>query len=504
MFPIILILTLAAIGAAGKNLPALLISPITSLIHFLGSLIEEGRERLKERILFPEPPSLVRYILSILFTIGSLSWSLMDALMLSASLKIFVNEKVLKMFSTGNYVFDTLINRYLYSFMSIIMVLMISILIHYLMNYLAQKYPHRIEEITGISVAVTVIGLIINLAFTRYYSSQIFTEMSKAVETKNYSVSMALTGKVGLLSLFLFIWGVLCAGICAHLGFNQFLVQTTQIFAGLTYIPLSVLFYSFVLLSKVIEGIQAIIGIPVNIVCGAVDMFKGMFRNKQPDYRIISMIVLLLLGLFLAGCSIQPYKPRLIVAVIDQSCSFKSEYEACIIKTNEIIDALKEEDMFYCLFINGQSYSDKQLLYILPKDGETDLNSIFDGYKDKDDIKKKISDVLNGPGARHSDVLGSLYRVQSIFRKDGKNCEKYLFLFSDLSDNVNKESYALEMDSVNIMVLFANSNINNYISAQNQKEIWQKILEGSKASDVTILEHDLSVSCDLNKYLERR
>jgi len=222
---ILILLTLAAIIAAGRNLPSMLFAPILSIIQFLGSLIENCRENLKQFIVKPDPPGLIRYFMATVFTVGSMGWAILDAILMALSLKIIVSEKALMLFSTGNPVVNTFINRHLYSCVSIIVVVMLSIMIHFYFQYLARKYPQSIEAITGISVAITIIGLIVVIAFMRFYSSQLFIEMNKAIESRNYSISPELTSKAGVLSMIFFVLGMLSSGLAAFLGLNQFIFQ---------------------------------------------------------------------------------------------------------------------------------------------------------------------------------------------------------------------------------------------------------------------------------------
>jgi len=503
MNTITIILVLAAIIAAGRNLPSILFAPVLSIIQFLGSLIENCRENLKHYILKPEPPGLIRYILSAFFTLGSIAWSLMDALLTEVSLKIIVSEKTLQLFKTGIQPVDYFISNYLYSCISLVLVLMLTLLIHFAFSYIANRYPHLIEQLTFIAVVVAALGMLIIMALMRYYSSQWLSEMNRAIANRNYVLPNNLVNKTGMLSMLFLVWGILCAGVSAHLGFNQFLKQTAQILAGIAYVPLSMLLFSLVLLSKLVEGAQSIISIPVAIVSSAVDLIKESVRKRQPDYRVISMIVILFLSLFLSGCSLPANKPKFIVAVVDQSYSFKQEQDNAITKINNLVDLLSPEDHFYCLFINSKSYSDKQLLYILPRQDEADINNLLDDYKSRDDVKKSISEILAGPCSNNSDVLGALHRAQAIFKSRREGYDKYLFLFSDLSDNINIQTHTPELDSVRVITLFSNSDKKNPMSAKSQTEAWEKVFTDSRASEVLILGHDISMSFDIKQYLER-
>jgi hypothetical protein len=503
MTTILILLTLAAIAAAGRNLPSMLFAPILSIIQYFGSLIEGFRENLKRYILTPEPPGLIRYILSALFTLGSITWSLMDALLTEVSLKIIVSEKTLQLFKTGIQPVDYFISNYLYSCIALVLVLMLTLLFHFAFSYIANRYPHLIEQMTFISVVVAALGMLIIMALMRYYSSQWFSEVNRAIANHNYVLPNNLTSKTGMLSMMFLVWGILCAGICAHLGFNQFLKQTAQILTGIVFVPISLLLFFLVLLSKLVEGVKAIIGIPVAIVSSAVDLIKESVRKRQPDYRIISMIVIFILSIFLSGCTLPVNKPKLIVAVIDQSYSFKQEQDNTITKVNNLIDFLGPEDHFYCLFINGKSYSDKQLLYILPRQDEADIYNLLDDYKSRDDVKKSISDILAGPCSNNSDILGALHRAQAIYKSRREGYDKYLFLFSDLSDNINRQTPAPELDSVRVITLFSNSDKKNHLSAKSQTEAWEKVFTDSRASEVLILGHDISMSFDIKQYLER-
>jgi len=502
MTTIIIILSLAAIAAAGKILPSILFTPVTSIIHFFGSLLEDGRERLKNYIVNPEPPGLIRYSMSILFTVGSIAYSLLDAIMAEISLKMFLSEKGMKLFSSGISWLDYFMSHYLYSCLSVALILLLTVLIHYAFSYISNKHPQAIEGTAFIAVIVAVIGMITILALMRFYSAQLLLEMNRAITNHNYDLSANLTNKVGWVSMLLFVWGILCAGFCAHLGVNQFITQTAQICAGVVFVSTTILYYAFIIISKIIDSIKAIIEIPVNAVANIMQYTKEMFGKKSLDYRVAGVIIILILSFFLTGCKMPEQHSRLLVVSVDLSNSFHHEHDNSIGKINEVIDCMEEKDAFYCLFINDASYSNKQIIYLLPETEGTDINNKMDYYRTRDSVKQAIADIINTTQANKTDIVGALQRARAIFEGKGKGCDKYLLMFSDISDNVNKDIQMPQLDSINVLILFANADKQQYTEANRQKDNWQNLLENSNVKSLTILEHDLSQSLDVRQYLE--
>lgn len=502
MITILIILALVAVAAAGKNLPSLLFAPAINLIQFFGSLIEDGREHLKQYIMTPEPPGLLRYIMSLVFTVGSIAYSLLDAIMTEISLKIFLSEKGMKAFSTNISGLDYFMSHYLYLCLSIILILLLTACIHYVFSYITNRYPNTIEPITFIAVIIATLGMIIVLAFMRYYSAKLLVEINMMFTNHNYTISTVLTNKIGWISMALFVWGILCAGLCAHLGINQFITQTVQILAGIVFIPITVLYYGLIAISKILEGVKAIIEIPINAIDNVVQYAKDMFTKRNLDYKVATILLIVVLSLFITGCKVPETRPRLVVSVVDLSSSFKSEHANTIAKIKEMIDCLKEQDSYYCLFISATSYSDKQLVFLLPETDNTNIDTKMNYYMSRDSVKQEIADIINKTCVNRTDVLGALHRAQLIFEKNGKGCDKYLFVFSDISDNVNQKMEAPSLDSVNVMVLFANADKEEYAKAQAQKGNWMNMLRKSKAKSYNILERDLSKTFNLEQYME--
>jgi hypothetical protein len=440
--------------------------------------------------------------MSLLFTVGSIAWSTLDAIMTAISLKIFITEKGLKIFSTGIAQVDYFTEHYLYSSISVVLILLLTVLIHYAFSYIANKYPQAIEGITFFAVIFATVGMIIILALMRFYSAQLLTEMNRAITNHNYFLSSNLTSKIGWISMVFFVWGILCAGLCAHLGVNQFITQTMQIGAGIVFIPITVLYFGFIAISKILEGVKSIIEIPINAIDSVVQYVKDMFTKRNLDYKGATLLLIVALSLFITGCKIPGAHPRLIVSVVDLSMSFRQEHANTIVKINEVMDCLKEQDSFYCIFINAASYSNKQLVFILPETDDTNINAQMNYYRTRDSVKQEIADIINKTCVNRTDVLGALHRAQLIFEKNGKGCDKYLFVFSDISDNVNQKMETPSLDSVNVIVLFANADKEEYAKAQAQRDNWQNMLRESNAKSFSILERDLSQTLDIKQYLE--
>jgi len=502
MYPVIIILTLVAIAAAGKNTTSILFAPLTTCIQFLGSLIEDGREQLKHYILTPEPPGLIRYTMSVLFTIGSIGYSLLDAIIFQISLKVFLTEKGLQLFKTNVPGVDYFVVHYLYSCLSIILILLLTVCIHYVFSYIANRFPNVIEPITFVAVIIATLGMIIVLAFMRFYSARLVSEINMMMSNHNYSISTNLTNKIGWISMALFVWGILCAGLCAHLGVNQFITQTVQIGAGILFLPTTIIYYGFIIASKIIESIKAIIEVPISAIANIMQYTKEMFGKKNLDYRVTAIFIVFILSLFLTGCKMPESHPKMIIAVVDLSTSFQHEHNNSINKLNELIDCLEEKDSFYCLFITDESYSNKQLIYLLPETENADIDTKMNYYRERDSVKQAIAEVIKTEKTNRTDVLGALYRVHSICAGKESSNDKYLFVFSDASDNVNKDMSIPGLDSINVMLLFANTDKQDHASAKGQKDSWSDILNKSNAKTVNVLEHDLSQAFNIKQYLE--
>lgn len=499
---IIIIAALAAIAATGKQLPEILLSPAKNLIHKLGLEVEGLSNKMREYVI-NDPPNPISYILCLLSLIGALSWIAFDSMYLSLGFQILLPEKMLGLLSFGNRSVGLVMSKYLYWGISLSCTLVLSMLVHHSYEYLAYRYPERINGIVAVMNIITVVSLLVVLGMLRYQSTKIGNIINNAIMNKDYSVMTRHSTDGRMLGVWLYVLGVIASGHLWFLGYSKFIKQNSQMIVGVLGIPVFFLCYMLMAGMIVFDGTQRILEVPVAIVDGILSFLKWLFRKKPPmgPGTFTSAILLFGLSLLFSGCSIPDARPRLFVTVIDLSSSFKPERENTIAKVNELIDNLEPEDQFYCLFVDGNSFSNKRLLYLRPEDAETDVNAKLVYFKSKDDLKKQITDVVNKSSATRTDILGSFQRTQELFKEKGMGHDRYLIVFSDMDDNINNRSSQLMLDSVRVLILFAGTNQSNFNASQSNIERWREILQESHVSSPEIYSHDISVSLDINKYL---
>lgn len=499
---LILAIALAAVAAAGKDLPAMLLAPVTNSIRFVGKTIEDLLDKIERFFNYPEPPNLVGFVLATLCMIGAMSWISTDSLCLAFGFQILIPDKTISFLSLGNTALNKLMLKYIYIGIAVSVTLSLSILVHHLYLYLEHRFPERIAGITALMNIFTVLALLISLGYLRYHSTNISNEISQAIATKEYSMLKSTLKSTGLLAMIIYWLGVLASGNLWFLGFTRFILMGSQLIAGALIIPLTCISFVFMLLNKLTEGIEKILMIPVAFMDNIFQFIRFTFKPKEASYKILFILLVILSSLVLQGC-IKPEKPKVIVTIVDLSASFNPEKDNTIVKLNNILDCIEPEDCFYFICIAEKSFSDKNLLYINQHANTSEIQDNLDYYKRKDSLKESVSSIIKGHSAKRTDVLGAFYRAQVIFEDKGNDYDKYLIIFSDLSDNVNKSAYNIRLDSVDVLALFAGTDKADFKVAYTQNDKWQDILSRSNAKSVLIYGHDLSISCDIVNHLNK-
>lgn len=499
---LLLAIALAAVAATGKDLPAMLLAPITSSIRFVGKTIEDLLDKIEQYFKYPEPPNLIGFTLATLCMVGALSWIVTDSLCLAFGFQLLIPDKTISFLSLGNTALNKLVLKYIYIGIAVSVTLSLSILIHHLYVYLEHRFPERIEGLTAIMNVFTVLALLISLGYLRYHGTNIANEISQAIATKEYSLLKSTVKSTGMLAMIIYWLGVLASGNLWFLGFSKFILMGSQLIAGILIIPLTCISFAFMLLNKLTEGIEKILMIPVAFIDNIYQFIRFTFKPKEASYKILFILLVILSSLIFQGC-ITPEKPKVIVTIVDLSASFNPEKDNTIIKINTIIDCIEPEDCFYFICIAEKSFSDKNLLYINQQVKTAEIQGNLDHYKKKDNLKDTIASIIKGYSAKRTDVLGAFYRAQVIFEEKGNDYDKYLIIFSDLSDNVNKSAYNIRLDSVNVLALFAGTDKSDFRAAQAQNDKWRDVLSKSNAKAVRIYGNDLGVSCDIVNHLNK-
>lgn len=495
-----------ALAAADSSLAERLISPIREFVRSLGSLTEKACDKLKHFMKTPTPPSPANLILSLFYLIGSLGWSSLDSILLAFSLEVILPGQSTSLISTGFKPADIFIQKHLFISLAFAIILITTLISHFIIDYLQRTHPQIMQPAFFVFVALTLVGILIFLCLLRSMGTIASGEINELIASGNYAFPVELIKNNAKLSTGLLIVGIFSAAVCFQLGFFSSVHQLTQLGVGLSlYIPLFLIWLALVILMLLLNAVERIVDIPIKAIKAIKDFFKDLFDKKPPKGPSPSSIILLaILGLsmFCQGCTSFP-KSRLIVVAIDLSGSFNQMKEPTLKKVDEILECVDSEDQLYCLFICENSFIDKRLIYLLPTTN-TSIQGNLQYMKNKDKVKKDIADIVLNQNAKRTDVTGAFQRCQDIFNSNGQGKNKYLFLFTDLSDNLNIDISELSLDSVNINILYAGTDQQRHEKAQNNIDIWTQVLRKSGALTVKIMGYDISSSFSIDKYLNER
>ena len=502
MSPFIIAIALIALAlAATKEDPAaVLLSPVTSLIATLGALTENARERLRKFIFEPTPPTPPRLLMSMFFLLGSLAWTLTDTCLMSFALQLVMPGKSSALITTGIRSIDIFFAKYFYTCAAFSITVITSLLLHFIYEYFQETFPQHIRSIVAISVGVTVVGIVVALCLLRYYGATTAFDLNKSISSRDFSFPSNLITKSALLSTLLFAFGILASGLCWYLGFASTIHQITQgISLILLYLPLSILWIILIILKRILDALQPLIAIPLQIMAQIIKFFKWLWKNKGP--KELLTILALFFVISSQGCSEE--KGRTIVALFDNTGSFAAERDNSLEKLDELLEELELGDEFYFALIGERSFLDKRLIFLKSNSSETSIEGKMEFYKRKDELKADILQMVNSNKSARTGITGSLERVQSIFSsKESKSCSKYVFIFSDLSDNIGNNRSNCALDSVHVLVLFASSDKADYNTSQKQIDRWKQYFQNSRASSVEILNHDLSMTFNIKTFIK--
>lgn len=493
------------LAAADSSLAERLISPIKEFIRSLGSLTEKACDKLKHFMKTPTPPSPANLILSLFYLKGSLGWSMLDSILLAFSLEVILPGQSTSLISTGFKPVDIFLHKHLFIALSLAIILITTLILHFIIDYLQRTYPQVMQPAFVIFVILTLIGIILFLCLLRSMGTIASGRINELVSSGNYAFPVDLIKENAKLSTGLLIIGIFSAAICFQLGFFSTIHQLSQLGVGLfLYVPLFLIWLALVILMLLLNAVERIVDIPIKAIKAIKDFIKDLFdRNKHKGSGGISSILLIIgLGILAQGCGTSAM-PKLVVVAIDLSGSFNQMKEPTLKKVDEIIECIDSEDQFYCLFICENSFKDKRMIYLLPNTN-TSIQGNLQYMKDRDDVNKAIADVVLSQNSKRTDITGVIQRCQDIFSSNGRGYDKYLFIFSDLSDNLNVESSKLLLDSVNINVLFAGIDQQMYEKAQNNIDSWTQVLRKTGALTVKIMGYDISNSFSIEKYLNER
>lgn len=498
---VIIALAALAVVSTKEDPAATLLLPATTLIGTLGSLVENARERLKKVIFEPAPPTPGKYLMSLFFLLGSLVWTLTDTALMTFALQLVMPGKSSALITTGIRSIDIFFAKYFYICAAFSITVIASLLIHYIFEYMQETFPQQIRTIVAMAVLVTVIGIVVALCSLRYYGANTAFALSKSMNSRDFNFPANIMTKSALFSVILFAFGILASGLCWFLGFASTVHQSSQIATlVVVYLPLSVLWVLLIIVKRILDGLQPLLAIPFQIIAPVIKFVKWLWKKKGPKDMLTILMVISACACF-QGCSED--KGRVIVAVFDNTGSFANEKDNSLKKLDEIIDELNLGDEFYFALIGGKSFSDKKLVFLKSEGSEASIEGKLEFYKRKDELKSGILQMVNTNKSTRTDISGSLNRVQTIFKdKDSKAYSKYLLIFSDMSDNTSKDYSTSALDSVHVLVLYASSDKRNYNTAQNQIERWKQYFKDSRASSVEILNHDLSLSFDIQNFIK--
>jgi len=167
--------------------------------------------------------------------------------------------------------------------------------------------------------------------------------------------------------------------------------------------------------------------------------------------RGISISVILLLCMALAGCSDATSPSRGVYMLLDTSATYAKELTRAQSIVNYLLGTLNPGDSLAVARIDTGSFSEKDIVSKITFDKRP---SVSNGQKRafKDDIDQFVSSVT---ASRYTDIAGGLLQAVEYLNETGAG-RKHVLIFSDLEQDLVEgyvRDFAIQMDGIHVVAL---------------------------------------------------
>lgn len=169
-------------------------------------------------------------------------------------------------------------------------------------------------------------------------------------------------------------------------------------------------------------------------------------------FAIFKIIFSLFLVFSLTACLETSNKNRAVYLLVDTSGTYSQELEKAKKIMNYLLATLESGDSLAIARIDSGSFSEKDIIGKATFDQRPSVSNA-----QKRQFKHKLDDFVAQlkRGSRHTDITGGVLQASEFLYETGAG-EKYVFIFSDLEEDLAKghiRNFAIPLQGVNVVAL---------------------------------------------------
>lgn len=188
------------------------------------------------------------------------------------------------------------------------------------------------------------------------------------------------------------------------------------------------------------------------------------------------LILTLLLGFGLAGCSSPESNARAVYLLLDTSGTYTAEMDKAQKIINYLLGTLDSGDSIAIARIDSGSFSEKDIVArVTFDDRPSTANQQKRAFKET--IDAFVADTRRG--SRHTDITGGILQASEFLRETGAG-EQYVLIFSDLEEDLQKghiRDFPISLPDIHVVALNVTKLRSDNIDPRDYMErldLWEK------------------------------